>query len=322
MLQPITFRDWRDLRNWRHPWRDPPGWWPCCCGGAPLQAYHVFGGENGATLNKNYRWQAGWTTKANMTAGSFAFAGATPSTTSAGYLYPVPVATPFRNTLSYLLDAFTTDTSMPSPGREYNAGCAVSGLCYSFGGWNGASTYFSQNDQLTPGAPSTWTTQTSMPDLRGRGAAAAIGAKGYHFAGQHLVGATTTQTQTTYEYDPAGNSWATKTNCPSPARNSPAAFTISSRAYVIDGGPAITVRNDSYVVDTWTTKGTPLGSGTRQSPAGAAIDAQGVGWITGFINSGGTRSANHDEYSPDVWTNRTNVPSTMDSAVATPIPAS
>jgi hypothetical protein len=316
-------RDHRTPRDWRRIWRDPAGFFlpncPCCA--ANLQAYHVFGGENGSTLNGNHRWLSGsWTAKANMTAGNFAFAGSTPSTTSAGFLYPVPVSSPFRDTLSYLLDAFTTDTSMPSPGREYNAGCAIGGNCYSFGGWNGGTTYYSQNDQLTPGSPSTWATKTAMPDLRGRGGAATIGAKGYHAVGEHLVTGVTAQTRTMYEYNPSGDSWATKMNSPTPARNSPAAFAISGTMYVVDGGPSISIRNDSYVVDTWTTKGTPLGSGIRQSPAGASVEDQGTAWITGYITGAGTRSANHDEYVPDIWTNKTNVATTMEGAVATPIP--
>lgn len=27
----LRLRDWREPRDWRRPWFDPPGWWPCCC---------------------------------------------------------------------------------------------------------------------------------------------------------------------------------------------------------------------------------------------------------------------------------------------------
>ena len=96
-----------------------------------------------------------------------------------------------------------------------------------------------------------------------------------------------------------------------------AVFPISGRAYVIDGGPTVLNRNDSYVVDAWTTKLTPL-TPARQYPAGASIDSGGVGWITGGLISSGTSLTNHDEYVPDAWTSRTACPSSMSNGTASP----
>lgn len=311
------------LSRWLHlPW--PPGFFlpGClCCSATASQAYHVVGGEKGGTPNvivsTNFQWNAGWSTKAALAVTREQMGRATPSTTSAAYVYGgASSTTPFflTRTDSYTPDGWSTDTAMPTPARFAQASLAISGLCYCWGGKNSSSVTQPQNDQLTPGSPSTWATKTSVTAALAFAVGTYIGTKGYNFGGALSTGASV---QTNYEYNPSGNSWATKASLPTPARNGAAAFTISGTAYLIDGGPVVTRRNDSYVVDTWTTKTQPL-SPDRQYPGGASIDAGGVGWITGGLLQSGSYISTHDEYVPDSWTNRTACTTTLCYTAATP----
>ncbi len=311
-------------RDWLRPWRDPPGFFlpNCpCCGTAPSQAYHCIGGVTAGSpstrRNTNYQYQTDtWTAKASLDKAIDSMAGATPTTTGPCYKYGgICAVSPFwlTQTDSYAPDAWTSQTAMPSPGRYRASGCAISGLCYSIAGWNSSNLPLSQNDQMTPGSPATWATKTAMIQTRANGVATYIAAKGYFFCGDN---STPTQTQTTYEYDPSGNSWATKSSCPSPARDGMAAFTISGTAYIFDGGAGIAEVTDAYVVDTWTAKTKPPDNVSRQFVAGAAFDSAGVGYISGGLLTTGATVATHQQYVPDTWTSRANLPITIENAVS------
>src|SRR5262249_47355122 len=213
----------------------------------------------------------------------------------------------------YASDAWASETAMPSPGRWRSAGVAISSLCYNWSGWNSSNVPQSQNDQMTPGSPSTWATKTAVTAARGNAAATFISAKGYHFGGDD---STPTQQRTNYEYDPSGDSWATKTQLPTPARNGMACFTLSGTAYVIDGGATINPQNDSYTVDTWVNKTAPPSTDKRQYLSGASVEAAGVGYITGGLKPTGATVATHEEYVPDTWTSRANLPVTIQNALS------
>src|SRR5262249_20346613 len=155
--------------------------------------------------------------------------------------------------------------------------------------------------------------KTAVTTARANAAASYISAKGYLFCGDD---STPTQTRTNFEYDPGGDSWATKTQSPTPARDGMACFTIAGRAYIIDGGATINPQNDSYVVDTWTNKTAPPSTAKRQFLSGASNDAAGTGYITGGLQPTGATVATHEEYVPDTWTSRANLPVTIQSAVS------
>jgi hypothetical protein len=319
-----NLRDIRDARDWLRPWLDPPGFLlpNCpCCPEAPSQSYHCVGGVTAGSpstrRNTNYQYAIDtWSAKATVDKAIDSMAGATPSTTGAAYKYGgICAVSPFWLTQadSYAPDTWTSQTAMPNPGRYRASGCAISGLCYSMAGWNSANAALSQNDQMTPGSPSTWATKTPLTQARANGAATYISMKGYFFCGDN---STPTQTQTTYEYDPVGNSWATKTSSPTPPRNGMSCFTISGTAYVIDGGPTIGRQTDGYTVDTWVNKLATPGTGTRQFSCGASADAAGVGYTTGGLKTTGATLAEHDEYVPNTWTARANLPITIQNAVS------
>jgi len=308
------------LSKWLgRPW--PPEFFlpncPCCAGGGTSQGYHVFGGAtSSAIVASNYLWNSAWTTKTAMSPEREEHAAQTPSTSGAAFIYGGVNSINILTRLdTYTPDAWTADTAMPSPARSLHTGCVISGKAYSWAGLQLGNITTSQNDQCTPGSPSTWVTKTACLTLRSNGAASYIGSKGYFFGGDNST--ITNQVKTNEEYDPAGDSWTTKASTPlgALARNGQASFSINSVAYMIDGGPTVLNENQSYTVDAWVAKSTPL-TPARQYPAGNSLDASLVGWITG----GGTNATNwiatHEEYTPDSWTNRTNLPVSITHARA------
>jgi hypothetical protein len=319
-----ALRSSEDPRDWHRPWRDPPGFFlpNCpCCGIAASQTYHCIGGVTAGApstrRNTNYQYQIDtWATKATLSAAIDSMAGATPTSTGPSYKYGgISSNPPFWLTQcdSYSPDVWTAQTAMPSPGLYRHSGYALSGLCYCVAGWNSSNVAQSSNNQMTPGSPATWTSKTAVPQARANAAATYIASKGYFFCGDN---STPTQTQTTYEYDPSGNSWATKSNCPSPSRDGMACFTISGTAYIFDGGPGVASVTDAYVVDTWTAKTHPPDNASRQFVGGASFDSAGVGYITGGLLTGGATAATHQQYVPDTWASRANLPITIQNTLS------
>jgi hypothetical protein len=323
LLGAVELRDRDEPRDWQAIWREPARFFlpncPCCPGAS--QTYHCIGGLTSGTpstrRNTNYEYTIdAWTAKAVTWAAVEALAGATPTTSGPLYVYGgISSSSPFFLTRSdsYLPDAWSTNTAMPGSAVWAAAGCAIAGLCYSFGGNDSASVPQTQTAQMTPGSPSTWAARTGMTQARGHGGATYIGSKGYHFGGDNASG---TQTSTNYEYDPSGDSWATKTAVPNPAVDGMAVFTIAGHAYVIDGGNIAVAQNNSYVVDTWTVQAAPPSAALRQYVAGASDDAGGVGRITGGLVHTGATVATHEEYVPNTWATRANLPITIEDAIA------
>ena len=317
-----SLRDLRTPRDWRRPWRDPPGFLlpscPCCPGGgSPSQCYYVFGGTTlGAPSVRqasNYQWSSGWTSKAALSSARDSMAASTPTTSSGAYTYGGVSDLAFlTQSDNYSPDSWSTNTAMPSPSRYRAAGCAISSLCYSFGGWDSSNVAQSQNAQMTPGSPSTWTTKATQPAASANSIAAAISSKGYNVCG---VDASNANVATNYEYTPASDSWATKTACPAPAKSGIAGFSIAGLMYVMYGAPDSTRRTDGYVVDAWSSFATAPGALT-QYPASASMDASGVGWATGGTTTGALSLSQHSEYVPNAWAIRTGIPTAVTNATA------
>lgn len=260
-----------------------------------------------------------------MTTALTGLAGSNPSTTSSAYVYgggATNVLTTSTTSYSYTPDTWSSNTSLPSPSRIFAYGLAISGLCYS---WAGATsiitnTYTAQNDQMTPGSPSTWATKTAVTNALESPAATFIGAKGYSFCGFQNVAGTVTPETYNYEYTPSGDSWATKTAYPGAARGAGTAWTltdtsgVTDTAYMIDGaaGGALATANQAYVVDTWASQAAPPQTDSNAGKAaewhgGNSLSCAGPGWITGGLESSNAKSAAHLEYVPNAWTTRTNV---------------
>ena len=214
---------------------------------------------------------------------------------------------------SYVPDTWSTNTgNASSPARRgWQAGLAVSSKCYQFGGWNSSNIPQSQNDQMTSGSPATWATKTPMPQARANAGTTSLGAKGYNFGGDN---SSPTQTNTNYEYDPAGDSWATKTAYPATNVDALAAFTFNGTAYAALGFPSGAVLK-SYIVDAWTSKAAPSTTVTAFA-TGASIDASNVGWVTGGNVSSTASSDQHLEYVVDTWTIRAVIPTKLQNGAA------
>ncbi len=311
--------DHREPRDWAAPWREHGKGLMCCCGSTPpaSQNYYCMGGAalGGTRKDQNYQWSSGWTAKAVLSSARDSMAASTPTTTSSLYTYGgVSNAAFLTQSDSYAnTDTWSTNTAMPTPARYRSAGVAISSLCYNWGGWNSSNVAQSQNDQMTPGSPSTWATKTAMTLANTNAKAANISAKGYNICGANAANA---NVATNYEYDPTGNSWATKTACPAPAKNGLAGFSISGTIYVMYGTPDTTRRNDGYVVDTWSSYATAPGASLVAYPASYGIDASSVGWATGGTHDGISSIADHVEYVPNAWATRTNIPVAITNAVA------
>jgi hypothetical protein len=319
-----------DIRNERlSRWlnlRWPPGFLlpncPCCPGTAS-QAYYAFGGEKAGSPNviisSNFQWSGGWTTKTSMAVTKEQMGRATPTAPNPLYNFGGDSATtPFflQRCDKYVPDTWTGDTSTNVAARFGLGSCAISGLCYSWGGKNSGGTRQNTNEQLTPGSPSTWATKATLTVALYWAAASYISGKGYNIGGNN---STPADVNTNYEYDPSGNSWATKTAIPSTARNAQACFTISGTIYNVWGGGLVINRNDSYVVDTWTAKSVPTNyANGRQYASHASIDASGVAWVTGGLKNTGALLNNHDEYVPDTWSGRTALSVSVEMSSASP----
>ena len=145
-LVPRLLTDHRLPRDWSRIWREPPGFFlgNCpCCPGAVSQAYYTMGGEKQGTPNvivaTNYQWNSGaWATKAALAVTREEFGRATPTAPNPAYLYGGDSATtPYylNRADKYVPDAWSTDTAMVQ--NQYKqASLAISGLCYSWGGFH------------------------------------------------------------------------------------------------------------------------------------------------------------------------------------------
>jgi len=173
------------------------------------------------------------------------------------YAYGVQTgATRIRDVDSYVVDTWTSKADATTPARSNSAGATVSGIAYVFGGLQSSSPFYMDANQSYVLSSDTWTAKTAMTAARHYHAAFASDTKVYSTAGQDN---TATLKRTTYEYDVAGDSWATKTDCPTPARQFAKACRLGHNGYLIggtDGTVTTYADNDQYNTgtDTWTGK--------------------------------------------------------------------
>ena len=145
-------------------------------------------------------------------------------------------------------NTWSTGTQLPLP-RYGMAGGVIGGKIYLVGGiQSGTSVAQSQNWEFDF-ATQTYTPKLSLPTAQARAGYAVAGGKLYVIAGHNDVGALVT---TNYEYDPATNTWATRTPIPAFA-NQPGAVTLGAATpechgdiMIVSGGtPALGAKADS-----------------------------------------------------------------------------
>lgn len=155
------------------------------------------------------------------------------------------------------------DTKTPMPTARCVMDCAVvEGKIYVIGGSDtGGPTILSTVEVYDP-ATDTWETKTSMPAPRGDVAVEAVNGKIYVIGGSKRTGTYWAGLKTVEEYDPATDTWTTKSEMPT-ARWSLGTSVIDNKIYAVGGNtqyPTIASALEVYdlATDTWDTNKTPI----------------------------------------------------------------
>lgn len=124
----------------------------------------------------------------------------------------------------------------------------------------------------------------------------------------YIVGGfSTAYIQDTDEYTALTDSWANKTDMPTPARGQLGLVSISSSVYAFAGfiGSSTYIQDtDEYTPDTWSNK-TDCPSPARRDHGSCTISSKGYIFV-GFNGSANLQDT--DEYTPDTWASKTNAP--------------
>jgi N-acetylneuraminic acid mutarotase len=224
-----------------------------------------------------------------------------------------------KDTDEYDPDSWTSKTDMPSPEREQTFVSAISDKIYVFGGLEAGPGFIADTDEYDPDS---WASKTNVPSpARAAGDAGQVSSKGYLCGGDDTTSDLDGWLQDTDEYDSSEDSWAAKTNMPSPARkwNSLATIDIATytgtevteKVYIFGGiydseGDTFMKDTEEYDGSSWTSK-TDMPSPARGYLAGSNISDKA--YIYGGETSGDTFLQDTEEYDPDSWTSKDNMPS-------------
>jgi N-acetylneuraminic acid mutarotase len=214
-------------------------------------------------------------------------------------------------------NSWTTKTQMPTA-RSGLGLAVVDDKIYAIGGY-----YGDKNEEYGLVAD-TWTTKKPMPTPRGDFAIAVFGDKIYTFGGLINAGQWTTElTDVNEVYDPATDTWTTKTSMPTPKAGSSASV-VDGKIYLIGGftysAGTHQTSNENLVydplADSWTTK--------------TSIPTPTLDYATAVVDNkiyviSGTASAYSDNlidlnqiYDPktDTWSQGTPIPVAVQQAAA------
>jgi N-acetylneuraminic acid mutarotase len=155
-------------------------------------------------------------------------------------------------------DDWITKTSMPTA-RLFLSTCVVNGKIYAIGGEKAIhGTVLSVVEEYDP-VTDTWATKAPMLSKRWGLSTSVVNGKIYAIGGCRQISPPFTSLSTVEEYDPATDTWTTKTNMPT-ARFWPSACTVNELIYVIGGlerqnGTTYgTVEEYNPATDTWATR--------------------------------------------------------------------
>jgi len=205
---------------------------------------------------------------------------------------------------------WATKADMPT-GRWELSTCVVDGKIYAIGGAGPVYQALRTVEEYDP-ATDTWTTKSEMPTARQGLSTSVVNGKIYAIGGGAGSSSSYTSVKTfstVEEYDPATDTWTTKSEMPS-ERGFHSANVVDGRIYVIGGSHAsgpdrnhvLTLEVYDPATDSWTQKG--------DIPArrGAGFSSLVDGKIYVFGGYGGSRRV--DEYDPatDNWTQKSEMP--------------
>ena len=215
-----------------------------------------------------------------------------------------------RDVDKYEIDTWTAKGDAPTPGRYFPGVATVSQVAYIFGGFSTASPFYLTDSESYVQSTDTFTAKSAMTAHRSNMAGMSIDGKVYSMAGLDDTGIT--NTRTAYQYTPSSDAWATKTDCPTPARRACRGYELSTKGYVVCGvdGSATTLKdNDQYDPsgDSWTSKADVDTSGIDERTNHAAYAIDGKGYLT-HGNRFGTLLNEVAEYTvgTDSWAALTN----------------
>jgi len=195
---------------------------------------------------------------------------------------------------------------------------------YAIGGIYGIQSSYDNNEQYDP-ATNTWATKTAMPTPRGDFAIAVFQDKIYTIGGSIRAGQWTTElTDVNEVYDPATDTWTTKTSMPTPKAGL-SASAVDGKIYLIGGftqsanGTRQTSKETLVydpIADSWTTK-TPIPTATLDY-ATAVVDDK-IYVISGTSRAYSDSLINLTQiYDPktDTWSQGTPIPYAIQQAAA------
>jgi hypothetical protein len=305
-----TLNDRLDPRDWKRPWRDPPGFFIpgcfCCAGGgSPTGYYTTFGGTKfgGTALQDTLQYQIdAWTAKTDMPANTRYSACAENVGGMAYVMLGTSDASPYwlTSAISYTPDTWTTKASN-SAARQQGSSFSVDSAAFYVAGIEG-STFTEKSDvyKYDPSADS-WSTKTSLTQAEYDQFGFSSASYGYAVAGFHV----SSYLNKTYQYDPTGDSWATRTNATTTRSTGSRGMFLSGLGYCAGGittGGAVNT-NEAYDESTnsWTGK-TGMTYGRYYMGAGEASSS--TGYATGGQTNTDPRSQYHEEFTPNAWTTR------------------
>ena len=148
-------------------------------------------------------------------------------------------------------NSWESKAAMPTARSGFGI-AVVNGDIYAIGGYNKDQTDFSAVNEMYDPAFNTWVQKTPMPTHRVSFGIAVFENKIYVFGGQILVNGHRQVITTTEAYDPASDTWATKTPMPHLGEDFAANVVVGDKIYVIS------TYNDVYdpAADSWSTKAT------------------------------------------------------------------
>jgi len=209
-------------------------------------------------------------------------------------------------------DTWTTKAPMPTA-RQWLSTSAVNGKIYAFGGT--PITYqpaLSTVEEYDP-ATDTWTEKAPMPTARFVFSTSVVDGKIYAIGGvlRATAGGAEPRTSVVEAYDPATDTWTTKTPMPT-TRAFLATSVVNGKIYAIggalSGGSSIlsTVEEYNPATDTWTTKA-PMPTARTTVLATSAVN--GIIYVIGGVRYG-TVISTVEAYDPatDTWTTKTPMP--------------
>ena len=207
---------------------------------------------------------------------------------------------------------WTTRSDMPT-GRWELSTCVVDGKIYAIGGAGPVYQALRTVEVYDP-TTDTWTIKSEMPTARQALSTSVVNGKIYAIGGGAAASAAYTSVEAfsvVEEYDPATDTWATKSEMPT-ARLCHHASVVDGKIYVIGGSDASTPDDQSHVwtvevydpaTDTWIQQGVMPAS--RASGFSSVLDGK-IYLIGGY---GGPQRV--EEYDPatGTWTTKSEMPS-------------